>query len=75
MEENNTNLDEKNNVEAIVAEEVVPNIDKLGRSYGTGKRISLKYTRSMVNAALNDALNNVEYEKHKNGVRRQVIEA
>ncbi len=40
MEENNTNLDEKNNVEAIVAEEVVPNIDKLGRSYGTGKRKS-----------------------------------
>ena len=31
MEENNTNIDEKNNVEAIVAEEVVPNIDKLGR--------------------------------------------
>jgi phosphoenolpyruvate carboxykinase (ATP) len=36
-----------------------------GGPYGTGKRISLKYTRSMVNAVLNETLNNVEYEKHE----------
>ena len=35
-----------------------------GGPYGIGKRISLNYTRSMVNAALNGDLNNVEYEKH-----------
>jgi phosphoenolpyruvate carboxykinase (ATP) len=32
-----------------------------GGSYGTGARIKLKYTRAMVNAALNGELNNVEY--------------
>ena len=35
-----------------------------GGPYGIGKRISLNYTRSMVNAALNGDLNNVEYKKH-----------
>ena len=33
-----------------------------GGSYGTGSRIKLKYTRAMVNAALNGELNNVEYK-------------
>ena len=32
-----------------------------GGGYGVGKRISLKYTRAMVTAALNGDLNNVEY--------------
>ncbi|MCZ4696304.1 phosphoenolpyruvate carboxykinase (ATP) [Ancylomarina euxinus] len=32
-----------------------------GGSYGTGSRIKLKYTRAMVDAALNGELDNVEY--------------
>ena len=36
-----------------------------GGEYGIGKRISLKYTRSMINAALNGDLNDVQYEKHE----------
>ncbi|MDA3780607.1 MAG: phosphoenolpyruvate carboxykinase (ATP) [Bacteroidales bacterium] len=32
-----------------------------GGSYGTGKRIKLKYTRAMVNAALSGELDNVQY--------------
>lgn len=34
-----------------------------GGSYGTGKRIPLKYTRQMINAALNGELDYVAYEK------------
>ncbi len=34
-----------------------------GGSYGTGSRIKLKYTRAMVDAALNGELDNVEYVK------------
>lgn len=34
-----------------------------GGAYGTGKRISLKYTRSMVTAALKGELNSVSYTK------------
>ncbi|MGZ2368196.1 phosphoenolpyruvate carboxykinase [Ancylomarina sp. YFZ004] len=34
-----------------------------GGSYGTGSRIKLKYTRAMVDAALNGDLDNVEYVK------------
>jgi len=33
----------------------------VGGSYGVGKRISIKYTRAMLNAALNGQLNEVEY--------------
>ena len=33
----------------------------VGGSYGVGKRISIKYTRAMLNAALNGKLNEVEY--------------
>lgn len=33
--------------------------------YGVGKRISLKYTRAMITAALNGSLENVSYETHK----------
>ncbi|MBT1706260.1 phosphoenolpyruvate carboxykinase (ATP) [Chryseosolibacter indicus] len=36
-----------------------------GGPYGTGKRISLKYTRALINAALNGSLNNVEYKTHE----------
>ena len=34
-----------------------------GGQYGTGERISLKYTRAMISSALNGELNNVEYNK------------
>ena len=36
-----------------------------GGEYGVGNRISLKYTRAMITAALNNQLNNVEYITHK----------
>ena len=35
-----------------------------GGPYGTGSRMKLKYTRAMLNAALNGNLDNVNYEKH-----------
>lgn len=35
-----------------------------GGAYGTGSRMSLKYTRSMITAALKGELNNVEYVPH-----------
>ena len=35
-----------------------------GGPYGIGKRISLKYTRTMVNAAINGELEKVEYQHH-----------
>lgn len=35
-----------------------------GGVYGVGKRISLKYTRAMITAALEGDLNNVGYRKH-----------
>ncbi|TJZ61171.1 phosphoenolpyruvate carboxykinase (ATP) [Sphingobacterium olei] len=35
-----------------------------GGPYGIGKRISLKYTRAMINAAINGDLNEVEYIPH-----------
>ena len=34
-------------------------------SYGTGKRISLKYTRAMITAILNNEINDVLYTKHE----------
>ena len=33
-----------------------------GGSYGVGERMSLKYTRAMITAAMNGELNNVEYQ-------------
>ena len=36
-----------------------------GGSYGTGKRISLKYTRAMNTAILNNEINDVLYTKHE----------
>ncbi|MEE2930903.1 MAG: phosphoenolpyruvate carboxykinase (ATP) [Bacteroidota bacterium] len=36
-----------------------------GGEYGVGERISLKYTRAMITAALNGNLNTVEYITHK----------
>ena len=35
-----------------------------GGAYGTGSRMSLKYTRAMITAALNGELDNVEYTAH-----------
>jgi phosphoenolpyruvate carboxykinase (ATP) len=35
-----------------------------GGCYGTGSRIQLKYTRAMINAALDGKFNDVEYESH-----------
>lgn len=35
-----------------------------GGSYGVGQRMSLKYTRAMINAAINGELNNVSYIAH-----------
>lgn len=35
-----------------------------GGSYGVGKRMSLKYTRAMITAALNGELNHVNYIEH-----------
>ena len=35
-----------------------------GGGYGTGERISLKYTRAMINAALAGSLDNVAYQPH-----------
>lgn len=35
-----------------------------GGPYGTGSRMKLKYTRAMLNAALNGNLDNLNYEKH-----------
>ncbi len=35
-----------------------------GGAYGTGSRMSLKYTRAMITAALNGELDNVEYVPH-----------
>ena len=35
-----------------------------GGGYGVGERMKLKYTRSMITAAMNGALANVSYEKH-----------
>lgn len=36
-----------------------------GGPYGTGKRMSLKYTRALIAAALNGELDNVQYENHE----------
>jgi phosphoenolpyruvate carboxykinase (ATP) len=35
-----------------------------GGAYGSGSRISLKYTRSIIRAALSGALNKVHYDRH-----------
>jgi phosphoenolpyruvate carboxykinase (ATP) len=35
-----------------------------GGSYGVGKRMSLKVTRALINAALNGSLEQVNFEKH-----------
>lgn len=35
-----------------------------GGSYGVGSRMSLKYTRAMITAAMNGELNNAEYDAH-----------
>jgi len=37
----------------------------VGGRFGVGKRISIRHTRNMLNAALEGKLNNVEYRKDK----------
>ncbi|HEY0299204.1 MAG TPA: phosphoenolpyruvate carboxykinase (ATP) [Arachidicoccus sp.] len=37
-----------------------------GGAFGTGSRISLKYTRAMISAAISGELDNVEYQPHRN---------
>ena len=39
------------------------NIGWVGGPYGIGKRISIRYTRDLLNAALTGALHDVEYHK------------
>ena len=41
------------------------NTGSSGGEYGKGNRIKLKYTRSMINAALNDELDKVNYIEHE----------
>lgn len=36
-----------------------------GGPYGTGSRISLRFTRAMINAAMQGSLNRAEYEEHQ----------
>ncbi|MEO8711158.1 MAG: phosphoenolpyruvate carboxykinase (ATP) [Parafilimonas sp.] len=36
----------------------------IGGAYGTGSRIKLKYTRAMIQAALNGSLKKMKYQKH-----------
>jgi phosphoenolpyruvate carboxykinase (ATP) len=36
-----------------------------GGPYGTGTRMSLKYTRALITAALEGKLDNVDYENHE----------
>lgn len=36
-----------------------------GGAYGTGERISLKYTRAMISAAMNGELDDVDYRQHE----------
>ena len=36
-----------------------------GGAYGIGERISLKYTRAMIQAAMTNQLNNISYIKHE----------
>jgi len=36
-----------------------------GGSYGVGRRMSLKYTRALITAALNGELDNVKYDNHE----------
>ena len=36
-----------------------------GGAYGVGERMSLKYTRAMITAAMNGDLDNVDYNTHE----------
>lgn len=51
-------------IEKYDVEVYLVNTGWVGGPYGVGNRIKLAYTRSLVSAALNGNLSNVEYEEH-----------
>ncbi|MCB0509809.1 MAG: phosphoenolpyruvate carboxykinase (ATP) [Bacteroidetes bacterium] len=53
-----------NKMKACGANAWLVNTGLSGGSYGTGKRMSLKITRALINAALNGNLNEVGFENH-----------
>jgi phosphoenolpyruvate carboxykinase (ATP) len=53
----------KNKIERYGAKCWLVNTGWVGGPYGVGKRISIKYTRALLNAALSGKLNNVKFKK------------
>ncbi len=53
----------KNKIERYSVTCWLVNTGWVGGPYGVGKRISIKYTRALLNAALNGKLDNVQYSK------------
>ena len=53
----------KNKIERYGAKCWLVNTGWVGGPYGVGKRISIKYTRALLNAALTGKLDNVKYKK------------
>lgn len=53
-----------NKMQAAGANAWLVNTGLSGGSYGTGKRMSLKVTRALINAALSGSLTQVSFEKH-----------
>jgi len=53
----------KNKIERYGVTCWLVNTGWVGGPYGVGKRISIRYTRALLNAALNGKLNNVKYKK------------
>ena len=55
----------KKRVEKVVARVWLVNTGWVGGKFGVGKRISIRHTRDMLNAALEGKLDNVKYRKDK----------
>jgi len=53
----------KNKIQRYDAKCWLVNTGWVGGPYGVGKRISIRYTRALLNAALNGKLDNVKYKK------------
>ena len=53
----------KNKIERYDAKCWLVNTGWVGGPYGVGKRISIRHTRNLLNAALNGKLDNVKYQK------------